>query len=509
MNITFKTGWRRNGLAAVLGVAATLTLSPFYIFPLLIPAFAGLWLLIHQAPTPKRAFLDGLFWGWGYHISGLYWISISLFTDPEKFAWLLPFSLLGLTGIIALYAALACYVTKKCQPRGVWGIWIFAAVWMICEYARGHVFTGFPWNVVGYSFGFSDATHQAASLVGVYGLTCLAVFLGAIPALLFTDDMPKEKARRAVAISYVCFLALVAWGAWRITPEISYVEDVTLRLVQPNIPQNDKWDPRLQRQGLETALALTRGPGIERITHVLWPETAIPYEVNGESALTHYVGSALWNDRAAFIGGALRSQGQNENWQIFNSIVALNRQGSIIAAYDKFKRVPFGEFLPFRKWIPYELMTPAGSKDFSRGIKNSILDIQGLRVRPLICYENIFPELSMVDGERPHALLTVTNDAWFGISTGPLQHFDMGRMRAVEQGVPLVQVGNTGISGVTDAFGRVLASTKLGEKTVVDTKLPMFQKVTVYNQYGRYFPFVIMILSFFGLIIGNKKTTNN
>ncbi|MDE3017051.1 MAG: apolipoprotein N-acyltransferase [Pseudomonadota bacterium] len=545
-SIANPTGWKRNAVAFLCGVMATLTLAPFFIFPLIIPAFAGLLWLMENAPTGRRAFWDGWWWGYGFYISGLYWFCIALMTDPEKFAWLIPFALFGLTAVIAVYCGVACWLTILLIPP-VHGenkkvrIFIFSVVWTCVEYARGHLFGGFPWNLAGYSFGFSDVSVQMASLVGVYGLTFFAVLLGSSFAVIFPSPFVgegqgvslkneplslasshRERGDKKSAVLFliaiwILFAAGMGWGGWRlheagrIPASARNVSGVRLRLVQGNVPQSDKWDPKLQMQGVETYLRLTQLPGLDKATHVIWPETAVPFPVRAHTPLARALGNGV-PPGVVLITGALRAEGINPakreaaNFRIWNSLVAINHHGDIVGTYDKARLVPFGEFLPFRKWLPEFLTTPAGDIDFSRGPGRETLEWPGLPpIFPMICYEAIFP--GRLPPERPGLLLNVTNDAWFGDSIGPRQHFEMARMRAVEQGVPLVRVANTGITAIVDSFGRVISSLTLGVQGVMDTGLPVAQpEPTVFGRNGNLL-LLILILAVIFLTIKQRRTT--
>ncbi len=501
-------GWRRNLIAFAFGVCATFTLAPFFLFPLVIPAYGGLFLLLQWAPTERRAFFDGWWWGWGFYISGLYWFCIALLTEPEKFAWLIPFALFGLTAVIALYSAFASRIFARLRVGGVCGALLFASVWSLVEFARGHFFTGFPWNLGGYAIGFSDYAMQLASVFGVYGLTWLVVLLGVLPVVLLEEG---KHAKFWPILIYLLFFTGCGWGAWRLdnAGSGSYVEDVKLRLVQANIAQHHKWNPDSQMAGLKKHVELTHSPGLEDVTHVVWPETAVPYVIRENTALTRMLGGSLPPGKFLITGG-LRAKGERTaDWSILNSITMLDHNGAIIGKYDKHKLVPFGEFLPLRWLIPDFLETPVGMKDFEAGAGPQTVFWQGLpAISPLICYEVLFPELIIGD-KRPKLLLNLTNDAWFGISSGPYQHYEMARMRAVEQGIPLVRVANTGVTAMIDAHGRVLSSLNLGMAGILDVNVPLTaRKPTLYSKY-RDFPFFTFLLASFLLIIWQRKRQKN
>lgn len=502
------TGVKRNALAFALGIGATLALPPFFALPLLILAFGGLYWLIRHAPSGRRAFADGWWWGWGFHISGLYWFCIALLTDPDKFAWLIPFALFALTAVIALYHGIACWAWKRIGGRGVSGIFLFSVVWTLAEYARGHLFSGFPWNLAGYSFTASDALMQLASLIGIYGLTWFAVFLGALPVALLDKEILRRQASIAVGTAYALLIAGGVWGASELQEDTAYVPDVRLRLVQANIAQHRKWEPEFQMQGLQEYVRLTRSPGLENITHVIWPETAVPYAIRPGTPLMQMLGSAV-SASGYLITGVLRVEGDERDFSLFNGIVALNHKGDIVGSYDKSRLVPFGEFVPLRFLLPEAWLTPVGPKDFSRGRGAQTLSWPGLPpLNPLICYEVIFPEY--VDkAARPQWLLNLTNDAWFGLSSGPYQHFHMARLRAVEQGVPLVRVANTGITAIVDNHGRIISRLGLEETGIIDSGLPAAKpQPTLYFSYG----FLILpMLTLMALVlrISQRRLKNN
>jgi len=482
-------GWRRSAFAFGFGVCATAAMPPLYIFPLLVPAFAGLLWLLSSAPSPRRAFFDGWWWGMGHYTTGLYWMCIALLTDPAQFGWLIPFTLVGLNGIIALYPALAGLAWHYIRPEKKWGPLCFAALWSAVEFARGHVFTGFPWNLGGYAWAFSDAMSQSVSVIGIYGLTFITV-------LAACSIIGGRKQALACAL---LLIAMAGVGAWRLQAagETQFVSGVSLRIVQGDIAQSLKWDPKREQQILAHYAQLSRAPGAEKIT-LIWPETAVPFPLMEDGAVAGVL-SRLAPMHGALLTGVLRLHGENRDFQAWNSLAVIT-PGGLAATYDKHHLVPFGEFVPFRAWVPVAVM-PAGMASFSRGPGPQTLDIPGAPpASPLICYEAIFPQEATDSSGRAGWLLNVTNDAWFGNSSGPYQHFAMARFRAIEQGLPLVRAANTGISAVTDAYGRVIARLPLGVEGVLDSGLPRRAASTIYGSIGdKYFLLLISILLAFTL----------
>ncbi len=499
-------GRKRNFFAFLLGICATLTLAPFYFFPFIIPAYGGLFLLLQSARSRKRAFADGWWWGWGFYITGLYWFCVALLTDPEKFAWAIPFCLLGLNAIIEIYPGIACllfYFFRSRNKCGVTELWAFSFIWLIVEYARGHLFSGFPWNLAGYSFAFSDASLQLASIFGAYGLTFFAVLLGASVALIRTN-------RIFVLAVWGIFAGLVIGGNARLDKAVEgEATGAVLRLVQANILQPHKWDPKMQQRNLNEYINLTKSPGLEKVTHVIWPETATPFVLRSDTSISYLLGSIL-PKKGSLITGALRSDGEGEKINYYNSVVMINEGGHILGNYDKHALVPFGEFMPLRYLIPKSIKLPVGDSDFAVGGGTQTLKWQGLpSVSVLICYEGIFPEYAVDNANRPEWLLSVTNDAWFGMSSGPYQHFAMARMRSVEQGLPMVRVGNTGITAYMDEFGRIKQQLGLETKGILDVTLRYSTlKGTIYSQYGQIIALITICFSFVFLIYCKKLMKN-
>lgn len=491
------TGWRRNLTALLLGVMATLALPPFYLLPLLPLSLCGLYWLVKAAPRLRRSTLDGWWFGVGYFAAGLYWIGNALLVDAERFGWLIPFAAIGLSGGLGLFMALTTLLFHRFRRvGGFMGIWLFALCWLALECVRGVIFTGFPWNLIGYVWSFSNLTVQLYAFLGVYVTGFLTVLLALLPAALIAAKPRTHTTRIACLLTTGFFLVLLFVGYERLESAHSdTVDGVMLRLVQPAIPQTLKWDPEHQMEGLQKLASLSVSAGKESITHIIWPESAMPFAFRTGDIWAERL-AELVPPKGALLTGVTRTSGSKDDktLEIFNSIQAVTAKGTVVMAYDKAKLVPFGEFVPFREILPIEKITP-GTLDFSRGKRGQSFAPAGLPVfRPLICYESIFPELSA--DAYPAWLLNVTNDAWFGDSTGPRQHAEMARARAVEQGVPLVRVANTGISMVVDGYGRVRQELALGLTGVIDSPLPKpATHPTHYALWGMYHYGVLAILT--------------
>ena len=494
------TGWRRAGTAFLAGGLAAAALPPTYILPALLISFPILLWLIEASLSWKQAFGDGWWFGFGHFIAGLYWIGFSLLVDADQFAWLYPFAVLCIPAVIAFYTGIVAVLTRLASA-GVACVIALASVWTLMEWARGLLFTGFPWNSIGIVWTATDATTQFAAMGGMYGLSFLTVLVAASPGVLAHDLGSKRMILPALSLMIVGLLW--AGGTLRLTnAETGVVSGVTLRLVQPNIAQALKWHPDYRDQHLATFLRLSSAPSERPITHIIWPETAVPFLIAADTARRRVMASVIKND-GLLLTGAVRTapRGPHQPFQVWNSFHAINNKAEIVATHDKFHLVPFGEYVPLRRWIGINKLT-AGRMDFSAGTGPKTLRLPGLSpFSPLICYEIIFPDNVRESNTSVRWLLNVTNDAWFGTSSGPYQHFAMARLRSVEQGLPLIRVANTGISGATDAYGRVIGRLGLNEQGVVDTGLPQgLVGPTAFSRFGSWPIFLFAALSFLLII---------
>jgi apolipoprotein N-acyltransferase len=477
--------WRRHLLAALLGVSATAALPPLFLVPLLVPAFTGLVWLLDGAATRGRAFWLGWSFGAGFFASGLYWICNALLVDPVRFGWMIPFALFGLGGGLGLFTGAATWLAALPRARGAGRVLALAASWSALEWLRGHVLTGFPWNLIATTWGLSDLTMQPAAWIGAYGLSLLTVLVAALPAVL-ADEAPAAR-WRTVAAGALGFALLIGVGALRVPSQATpVVPGITLRVVQADIAQTLKARRDLMEENLARHIRLTTGPGFERVTTVIWPETAVPFAIGIDSAHREALAPALPRNGLLLTGVVRVERAPGVPLRFFNSLAALDSRGDIVGTYDKHHLVPFGEYVPFhlRELFDLSKVTP-GSADFSAGPGPATLAVDSLPpFSPLICYEAIFPEEVVAAGRRPAWLLNVTNDGWFGISSGPHQHFISARFRAVEQGLPLVRAANTGISAVVDPYGRILGMLALGRSGVIDAPLPVALPETIYGRFG-------------------------
>jgi apolipoprotein N-acyltransferase len=480
--LTALTGWRRHAVAVLLGALAALALPPVHALPMLWLSFPALIWLIDDARRDRGAFAAGWWFGFGHYSLSLYWIAHALLIDPLKFGWLIPFAVFGLGGVLACFSALAALIARRMMPAGVARVLLFAVAWTVLEWVRSWIFTGFSWNLLGTVWMPVLPVVQFASLFGTYGLSLLTVVVAAMPAVLL---QPKRRHVAAVAVSLFSLLVIAAWGAWRLPAgPMPSVAGVKLRLVQGNVTQTAKWLPEMREQHLRDYLQLTMLPGHDQVTAVVWPETAVPYFLDYEPGVRRAIASVTPPGGVVITGAVRGTPPDVKPFQIWNSLQAVDGEGAIIATYDKVHLVPFGEYMPLRGILPLSKITP-GSVDFTAGVGLRTLALPGLPpVGPTICYEDIFPAEVAALNLRPEWLLNITNDGWFGISAGPYQHFAAARLRAVEEGLPMIRDANTGVTGVVDPYGRVVAELVLGTQGILDSELP--QPLATPNPFARW-----------------------
>ena len=488
------TGLRRQAVAFAAGLLASLALPPLHLVFFLLPAFIVLvWLLAADQP-PRRAAWIGWSFGFGYFSAGLYWVGIAFFVEAERFAVVMPFAVAGLAAGMALFPALALYLVARAGVRGAGRILLLAAAWVFSEWVRSWAFSGFPWNLLGTVWSFSPGMLQLSAFTGVWGLSAITVMAASSPALLAWPRDAGSQAPRKTFVAVMLALPFCVWllGELRLAgaPAIDNGTDISLRIVQPSIDQKLKWQPELRQQHVMRQLQMSQTASAPGPDLVIWAETAVPFLLDQDPNLQSILASGLSEGALLMTGAPRVEQGTDRpGWR--NSFHALDHKGRITATFDKVHLVPFGEYTPLKDWLGLEKLA-VGAGDFVPGPGVTTLELANLPpFSPLICYEIIFPgnvTASADSGKpRPQWLLNITNDGWFGRSSGPYQHFSNARLRAVEEGLPVVRAANSGISGVVDGYGRIVASLGLGEVGVVDSFLPKpVASITTYAIIGNW-----------------------
>jgi len=471
--------------SAVAGALAALAMPPLYWLPLGVVglvAFVWWW---DDAATPASALMRAWAWGLGHFAVGSYWIIDAFFVPPADFALLGPPMVLCLAAVLGFFPALAGWTAKQLTTRWPFlasryrRLVVLAVAWTAAEWLRGHVFTGDPWNHLGHVWAFATPLLQVAAIVGVYGLGTLSFLVLAAPVAGW----------RAATAALVTVVLAGIGGLLTMSSVEENSNGPLLRVVQPNVAQAEKWRPENRERELRKLLDLSRRDGFDRLAAVIWPETAAPFVVQpGSPGLPDLAQAAP--PGGYLLAGAARAEARLQDG-VWNSLLAIDRHGAILAHYDKVHLVPFGEYIPFHKELaPISGLIGRGS--FEEGESRVTLALPGLpSFSPLICYEAIFPAAVTGPGARPQWLLNVTNDAWFGLSSGPYQHFTSARLRAVEEGLPMIRAANTGVSAVIDAYGRVLAALDMGREGVIDHALPPARAATLY---GRWHDWMLLML---------------
>ena len=499
--IVLAWGFRRALIAFLAGAASTLAMAPLNFWPAMFVTFpVVVWLLDGAAAGRWRgvgaAAITGWWFGFGFLLSGLYWIGFAFLVDAKMFGWLMPFAVIALPAALAIWTALGFALARLLWTRGATRIFTLAAALTITEWLRGHAFTGFPWDTFGYALTTPLALAQSAALVGVWALTFIAVAVFASPAVLADERADTRLPWLAPAGAAVLLVVMAIYGTVRLaaTPT-AFVDGVRLRIMQPNLQQDEKFNYSAKQQIMQRYVALSdraTGPGssgVRDATMLIWPESAFPFFLTREPEAMAEI-TRLLPEGTVLITGAARAvevAPTAGELHAYNSVYVIDHDGSILSIYDKVHLVPFGEYLPFQRWlerIGLKQLTEMQGGFIPGDRRRAIALPHAPSFLPLICYEIIFPHDIVPPGERAGWLLNVTNDAWFGLSAGPYQHFHQARVRAIEEGLPLVRAANTGISAVTDPVGRIINSLPLGQEGVLDSPLPQPLPATVYSRTG-------------------------
>jgi apolipoprotein N-acyltransferase len=470
-------GPRANLAALGLGALSAAALPPIHAIPVLLIAVPGLLALLDGARTPMAAARRGWWFGLGHHVLGLYWVTEAILFEAARFWWLVPLAVPALAGVLAVFIGAACGVARLARP-GWPRVLALGGAWVLADLARQFVLTGFPWNPWGSVWTvpgtIGDVFIQPAAWVGVHGLTLATLLVAAVPVL----------GRRWQIGGAVLLAGWIAVGLIRLREVSPPATGLNVVLVQGNVAQGQKFDQALAVRIFDKYFALSeqgRQPAGDGPVVVIWPETAFPgllqIDERARQAIEHATRGA-----PALVGSVRFDERQRPR----NSLFAVLADGAIGGVYDKWHLVPFGEYIP--DWLPLPLMVMPGG-GFASGPGPRTLHIPGLPpFGALICYEAIFPGQTVDGGDRPAWLVNVTNDAWFGNSTGPRQHLAAARMRAVEEGLPLLRAANTGISAAFDAHGRELGRLNMQQTGTMVVALPGPLTETLFARFGLWLP---------------------
>lgn len=478
-------GWRARGLDVCVGALAILGHAPFHIWPVTLACFAYLFWRLECMPAGlvKPGFGRGFWFALGYFMASTYWITSAFAARGPEFILLAPPMVFGLAALMAFFWGMAGGIFTRYKPHGTLRSLFFVSLFFLAELARGHAFGGFPWNLPGYIFKAGGVMSQFASVGGVYGLSFIA--------LLIVGLIAGAHGTRKPLASYIgagLILATVSGlGFWRLSnAEIQYVDGPLLRIAQVQFDQKDQFTAEGPIEIANEFLTQSVAPGLEGITHIIWPEGAVNGLAVENTDLIRVMGELMLKDNPAppiWLLNSLRHEAKPDSNGLpkdiyYNTIAAIEfdpaGNAAIINYNDKTRLVPFGEFIPggnlLSKYGPKTLSTSLFSMTPGEKKQNSL--IKGLPlVSPQICYEIIFSGLTP-RGPRPDWILNQSNDAWYGNSLGPRQHANIAQYRAIEEGVPVIRSASNGISGSIDPYGRFLARVEMGETRHLDVRLP-------------------------------------
>lgn len=494
-------------ISFLLGAFCILAFAPFQLFITAIISISGFYYLLEKkSATAKQAFYLGFCYGFGYFLAGIHWIAISLLVDASSFAWLIPFALTLIPGVLAIYFALMafCYfkiIQKiKCRFNYQKNL-IFAILWLAFEILRSNLFTGFPWNLIGYSWLFSINISQIANIFGIYGLSFFAIIIFLAPTLFFNKNTQKSDKIYAIILSFLVILSFFYGNFYIKKNDKNNISNIELRLVQGNIKQEMKWQNDEKYNNFIKHIELTNSKNIENIDAVIWSETAIPYIIDADNEnFMNELKKALPkknNNYGNLISGALRADFIDENKteisQAYNSIVLIDENG-LKNFYDKSHLVPFGEYVPLQKYLPFITKITDGAVGFGEGDGPKELQAKNFSFSPLVCYEIIFSNKTIAKGSNPELIVNLTNDSWFGNSIGPYQHLASAQMRAIEYGTSVARVANSGITAFISPFGEIIDKIELNKTGILDVKLIKKNEETLYRKFGNLLLAIIVFL---------------
>ncbi len=516
--IVLASGWARRGVALVAGVCGALAMAPVGFVPAMaVSLTVAVWLIDgaertalsrsgarrHLWPSLRSAFGAGWWWGFGYFAAGLYWLGAAFLVDADKTAWLMPLGVVGLPAVLGIYSGIAFALARALWSPGAARLAALGFALLVTELLRGWLFTGFPWNEIGMALGSNLLLAQAASVVGLHGLTALAVPVLAAPATLADRDDAGRRSLAPTIAAALVLVGLVGFGAWRLSGgAVGEVPGVRLRIMQPDVFGDGEFSYENKDTLLAKYLALSDRAtsadrmGLADVTHLVWPESPFPFILSRDPDALDAIGRILPKG-TVLVTGAARVEGSQgsptDPPRYFNAIQVIGHDPASGAAtvgdsYDKVHLVPFGEYTPFlglmeRIGISQFVPIPGG---FTPGPRHRLLHVPGLPpIVPAVCYEAIFSGGLMPPGDEAlarGAILNVSDDGWFGRTAGPWQHLAQARLRAIEQGLPLIRAANTGVSAIVDPYGRILQELPLGQAGVLDGILPESIAPTAFSE---------------------------
>lgn len=492
-------------LCFLAGSLCALGMAPYNIWAVFLFGFGVLYWAVDKAASKRLAFSYGWLWAFGYFVFSLYWIGNALLVEGNPYKWAWPLAVCGLPAVLAMFNACACVIAHRYLDLKRWiGYLGFAALLSLFEYLRGHLFTGFPWNLYGYSWASFPQVAQLASLGSVYFLTFMTLLWLSIAGFsVVTHECLKK--RILIGVLSILFIGSVYYGDSVIPQRTALRGDVAVKIVQPNTDQAEKWQRDKMDGHFTAAIELSMADQDDKgqKTIIIWPETTISPSFLESDWYMSMIADMLksYQGEAVLMTGALRYQKDDKTYH--NSLLTIDQNGVIDDVYDKSHLVPFGEYIPFQDYIPLAPITQF--QGFARGGGPTTLKIfDDLKFSPLICYEILFPDKAINPSEPPDFIVNLTNDAWYGDSAGPRQHLVKAQFRAIEERIPVLRAANTGVSAIITPYGRVALSTNTFTQESLFMKLPKNVNKPFENIYVFYLLFPLLPLSILLLAVANK-----
>lgn len=506
-------------LCVPAGAVASLAMPPYGLWAALFVGLGGFYAVHTKTHTMPQAAWNGFFFGMGYFTAGLWWIGNALLIDGnDSWLWAWPLAVLGLPALLSLFTAGASAGARAlANPATLTGYLAFCAAMSAVEWLRGHIFTGFPWNLYGYAWYETLSVAQTASLFGIYGLSLLTILWAVCPGFLLSGTAPRKHKAAAATVLALSAVLIAGYGIHRLSANpVRTHADSYILVVQPNIKQETKWDREQLAQHFHTLLDLSRPPAnaaSDGTTLILWPETALPPAFVESGEAQRQIASTLqaWPGEAFLATGALIREhpvGTTEKPLYYNSLLVYDAQGQVVLRYDKSHLVPFGEYIPFQNFIPLAPIVKFSGFQAGPGKRTLLLDENAFpSFSPLICYEILFPGAVTHPGTPPPEwIAAITNDGWYGDTPGPRQHFAQSIFRAIEEGLPVVRSANTGISGIIGPTGRIIAKTNVFRKETLYLPLPeKTHALLLYTATKDYLYFVFLTALFLAILIKKYK----
>jgi len=486
----------------IAGALSSLAFAPTFFLPLIL----GLGVLSYHISIShgfKEAALLGFYFGVSHFVVSLHWISFAVLLYLKELWWLLPLSIFGLPCAIAIFISLSCFIVYFFKESRYYDLY-FAISWIFCEWLRSWIFTGFPWNQIGYSLSFSTILIQGASIFGVLGLSLIVVYISSGLRYILSD---KILLKRHTIVSIIIFALMTFFGLARINKfhDVGNT-NLSIRLVQANIQHQSQISVNQFIDNLKTHIDLSEDHG--SLFHpklIIWPESSVPTFINNQNVL-HIISSFLTPEQTLITGSA-----HNDEKGEYVGMYGINYLGKIIFGYNKIHLVPFGEYLPFKEKLPRVISNKLSKMldkiidlNYTKGPLNQVIKLDNLTIKPLICYESIFAH--EIKAKNADLILNITNSNWFGHSAGPYQHFYITAMRAVENGVPVIINANNGISAIIDPIGQILKRTKINTQTYLDGYVPnKLKTATLYTNYHEIITIGFLIFALFTLELIKRR----